>query len=172
MRKIFFIAAFAALSACSTPAPQYFTLPDSQYSQPARRGSEIAVRVYLAEPLNNGGLVYQTDAYHVNFARNHLWAAALDNALTAGFSNKLNRSDTRYMFVPAARSSSTQTLKIYVEAFQGSYQGKTLVSGYALWPNGESRPFHIETPQQGDGYTAMVESLNKGLEDAAQAIVY
>ena len=62
--------AATALAACSTPqATQYFTLPDSQYSLPPQRGSEIAVRVILSEPLNNGGLVYQTDAYRINFAR-------------------------------------------------------------------------------------------------------
>lgn len=172
MRKWIFMGALAALAACSTPPAQYFTLPDSRYSQPVRSGSEVAVRVYLAEPLNNGGLVYQTDAYHVNFARNHLWAGSLDNALAAGFSNKLNRLGSRHVFVPAARSSSTQTLKIYVEAFQGSYQGKTLVSGYALLPNGQSRPFHVETPQNGDGYAAMVESLDQGLEKAAAVVAY
>ncbi|MFC3875123.1 PqiC family protein [Neisseria musculi] len=172
MRKWMMIGALAALSACSTPATQYFTLPDSRYTLPAKSGSEIAVHVYLADPLNNGGLVYQTDDYHVNFARNHLWASPLDKALASGFSNKLNRLGGRYVFVPAARSSSMQTLKIYIEAFQGNYQGKTLISGYAVWPNGQSRPFHIETPQNGDGYTAMVESLNQGLEKAASAVVY
>lgn len=170
MRKLTITGALLALSACSTSVPQYFTLPDSQYSHPGRSLNEVAVRVYLAEPLNNGGLVYQTDAYHVNFARNHLWAGALDNALASGFSNKMNRLNPRYTFVPAARSNSSQILKIYIEAFQGSYEGKTLVSGYALWPNGESRPFHVETEQQGDGYTAMVESLNRGLEQASQAV--
>lgn len=171
MRRYTIAATLLALSACASPVPQYFTLPDSHYTHPGRNNNEIAVRVFLAEPLNNGGLVYQTDAYHVNFARNHLWAGALDNALASGFSNKLNRLSPRYTFVPAARSGSTQTLKIYMEAFQGSYQGKTLVSGYALWPNGESRPFHVETEQQGDGYTAMVESLNRGLERASEAVV-
>lgn len=170
MRKLIMIGILLALSACATPVPQYFTLPDSRYIHPGRTGNEIAVRVYLAEPLNNGGLVYQTDAYHVHFARNHLWAGALDNALASGFSNKLNRLNPRYTFVPATRSSSPQTLKIYVEAFQGSYQGKTLVSGYALWPNGESRPFRVETEQNGDGYKAMVESLNSGLEKASEAV--
>ena len=106
--------AATALAACSTPqATQYFTLPDSQYSLPPQRGSEIAVRVILSEPLNNGGLVYQTDAYRINFARNHLWASTLDNALAASFSNKLNRLDSRYRFTPANRSSvGAPTLKI------------------------------------------------------------
>ena len=165
--------AATALAACSTPqATQYFTLPDSQYSLPPKRGSEIAVHVSLSEPLNNGGLVYQTDAHHLNFARNHLWAGSLDKALAASFSNKLNRLDSRYRFIPANRSSAgSATLKIYVEAFQGSYQGQTLVRGYAVWPDGQGRNFNAETPQQGDGYTAMVESLDEGVNTAAGTIV-
>ena len=172
MRRLFLICTAALLAACSTPqATQYFTLPDSQYSLPAQRGNETAVRVILAEPLNNGGLVYQTDAYHVNFARNHLWAGALDNALAASFSNKLNRLNPARQFIPANRSSAgAPVLKIYVEAFQGSYQGETLVRGYAVWPNGQGRNFNIATPQQNDGYTAMVESLNEGVSAAAAAI--
>ena len=164
--------AAAALGACSTPqATQYRTLPDGQYRLPPRRGSEIAVRVILSEPLNNGGLVYQTDAYRINFARNHLWASAPDNALAASFSNKLNRLNSRYRFTPANRSSvGAPTLKIYIEAFQGSYQGQTLVRGYSVWPDGQSRNFNAETPQQSDGYTAMVESLQQGISRAAEAI--
>ena len=66
-------ATAAALSACAAPTgTQYFTLPESQYQFSTNQGSELAVRVRLAEPLNQGGLVYQTDAYHLNFARNHL----------------------------------------------------------------------------------------------------
>ncbi len=171
MRRLLIACTAAALTACSTPqATQYFTLPDSQYSLPEQRGQETAVRVILAEPLSNGGLVYQTDAHHLNFARNHLWAGALDNALAASFSNKLNRLHPQRQFVPANRSQSSQTLKIYVEAFQGSYQGQTLVRGYALWPNGRGRNFNIATPQQGDGYTAMVESLDAGVGSATAVI--
>ncbi|MDO5638615.1 MAG: ABC-type transport auxiliary lipoprotein family protein [Neisseria sp.] len=171
-RLLLACATAAALTACAAPqATQYFTLPDSQYSLPPQRGNEMAVRVILAEPLANGGLVYQTDAYHVNFARNHLWAGALDHALAASFSNKLNRLNPRYQFIPANRSnSSAPVLKIYVEAFQGSYQGQTLVRGYAVWPDGQGRNFNAQTPQQGDGYTAMVESLDAGVNAAAATI--
>ncbi|WP_416192093.1 PqiC family protein [Neisseria sp. CCUG12390] len=165
--------AFAlSLAACSTPqSTQYFVLPDSQYTQP-RQGNELAVKVYLAEPLNQGGLVYQTDVHHLNFARNHLWAAPLDSALANNLSNKLNRLNRQYTFIPSGRSQSSQVLKVYVEAFNGSYQGQTVVSGYALWPNGQSRPFHVETPQQGDGYAAMVDSLETGLNRAAELMAY
>ena len=164
-------ATAAALSACAAPTgTQYFTLPESQYQFSTNQGSELAVRVRLAEPLNQGGLVYQTDAYHLNFARNHLWAAPLDSTLAASFSNQLNRLDPRHRFVPAGRSQSTQTLTLYIESFQGNYQGRTRISGYALWPDGRGRNFDIITPKQGDGYTAMVQSLQLGIVRAAEAI--
>ena len=55
--RLFPIAALT-LAACGTAqSPQYFVLPDSQYIRPAAQGSEIAVKVNLAEPLANGGLV-------------------------------------------------------------------------------------------------------------------
>ena len=76
--RLFPIAAALTLAACgTTQSTQYFVLPNSQYIRPAAHGNEIAVKVNLAEPLANGGLVYQTDAYHVNLAKNHLWAAPL-----------------------------------------------------------------------------------------------
>lgn len=160
-----------ALAACSTAqSTQYFVLPDSQYTQPAGAGEEVAVAVSLAEPLDKGGLVYQTDAHHVNFAKNHLWASSLEKALAANISNKLNRIGRKNVFVPSDRSRSSKVLKVYVEAFNGSYEGNTVVGGYALWPDGQSRPFYIKTPQQGDGYAAMLESLEQGLEQAAGVI--
>ncbi|ASK28345.1 PqiC family protein [Neisseria chenwenguii] len=169
--RLFPTAAALALAACSSaPATQYFMLPDSQYSRPAAQGEEVAVKVFLAAPLDNGGLVYQTDALSINFAKNNLWASPLDAALANSFSNKLNRLNPRYVYAPAGRSQSGKTLKIYVEAFNGSYRGQTVVVGYAQWPNGQTRPFKAETAQQGDGYAAMVQSLEQGLQAAAEQI--
>lgn len=171
--RLFPIAATLTLAACgSTQSTQYFVLPDSQYIRPDRQGSETAVKVHLAAPIAEGGLVYQTDAYHVNLAKNHLWAAPLDGALAANLSNKLNRLDPRQTYIPSSRSQSSRVLKVYIEAFQGSYLGETAVSGYALLPDGSSKSFNITTPQQGDGYTAMLQSLETGLEEAAKTIAY
>ena len=159
------------LSACaSSPTTQYFTLPHSHFVLPTHAGEEIAVRVVLTEPLKQNGLLYQTDALHLNFARHHLWAAPLDQLLAARFANELNRQSTRYRFVPVQSSSSNTTLAIHIEAFQGSYQGRTLIQGYSRWANGKGRNFQIETPQYGDGYAAMVESLSEGIQQAAQGL--
>ena len=98
-----------------------------------------------------------------------LSAAATALRLAAAFSNRLNRHGSA-RFVPYGRGNDLPVLKIYSEQFQGSFQGHTLVSGYAQWPNGRTTPFNIQTPQQGDGYPAMVESLSQGLNRAADTV--
>ncbi|MGN6955069.1 PqiC family protein, partial [Neisseria sp. P0015.S004] len=42
----------------------------------------------------------------------------------------------------------------------------------AQWPDGRNKPFNAVTPQQGDGYTAMLESLENGLSQVADTIAY
>lgn len=173
MRQLLTFFALCTLTACSTSIPtQYFTLPDSQYTVPPQHTVEMPVRVILADPIGNGGLVYQTDVNRINFARNHLWAMPLDDALAASFSNKLNQLNPSYAFVPASRSNKNTPLKIYIESFQGSHLGQVNVHGYAVWPNGESRNFNIDVPQKTDGYTAMVEALGNGISQAAKEISY
>lgn len=161
-----------ALAACSSVNTAYFTLPDSQFELPAGQGNEVALQVILAEPLATGGLVYQTDPLHLNFAKQNLWAAPLDQSIAANLANKLNRQSKRYRFIPAGRSQASTTLKIYIENFNGTYQGHTLIQGYSQWPDGSGRNFRIETPQQGDGYPAMVQSLDQGLTQAAERLAY
>ncbi|SAY51161.1 PqiC family protein [Neisseria weaveri] len=167
MYRYAFITSLLLLAACSHTPPQYFVLPDSQYQRPNRVAEEMSVHVILAEPLNHSGLVYQTDAYKINFARQHLWASPLEQMLSAKLSNLLNRNHSRYIFVPKTHSNSNKILKIHIESFQGSYLGNTVIKGYAYWPDGRSVPFDISTPQQGDGYNAMVSALDNGLEQAA-----
>lgn len=164
-------AAVLLLSACSAPQNvHYLTLPDSAYRLPEGQGRELALKVVLAEPLQQGGLVYRTDEHSLHMARQHLWAAPLEQAAEARLANELNRLNSTYRFVPAKRSSAKQTLTVYLEAFNGSYLGHTLVEGYSRWPDGSGRNFRIETPQQGDGYPAMLQSLSKGLSRAAERI--
>ena len=171
-KRIPALALAFALAACSSVNTAYFTLPDSQFELPAGQGNEVALQGILAEPLATGGLVYQTDPLHLNFAKQNLWAAPLDQSIAANLANKLNRQSKRYRFIPAGRSQASTTLKIYIENFNGTYQGHTLIQGYSQWPDGSGRNFRIETPQQGDGYPAMVQSLDQGLTQAAERLAY
>ena len=95
-KRIPALALAFALAACSSVNTAYFTLPDSQFELPAGQGNEVALQVILAEPLATGGLVYQTDPLHLNFAKQNLWAAPLDQSIAANLANKLNRQSKRY----------------------------------------------------------------------------
>lgn len=165
-------AAVCVLAACASPPVAYFTLPDSRFQMPehTQGKSETAVRVVLSEPLNRGGLAYQPDALQLNHARSHLWAQPLDQAAAARFANEFNRAgDARRYFVPAHQSSAAQSLTVYLEAFQGTYKGSTVVEGYVRSDAG-SRRFRAETPQRGDGYEAMLQSLSQGVSAAAAQV--
>lgn len=170
MKKYLFASAAALLlAACSSAPPAYYTLPDSRFEMPQHTAgkTETAVRVELADPLGSGGPAYQSDALRLEPARSHLWAQPLEKAAAARFANEFNRiGDARRYFVPAHQSSAAQRVTVYVEAFQGNYLGHTVVEGYVRSPEG-SRRFRAETPQQGNGYAAMIESLSQGISAAA-----
>ena len=169
--RLFPIAAALLLAACGTAqSTQYFILHDSRYLPPERRVAETAVKVRLAEPLKRGGLVYQTDPYRLHTAQNHVWASSLDDMLEAALSNAFNRLNTKRVFIPASRNGQSEKWTVYIDTFQGSYTGKTIVGGYAVFPDGTVRSFHAETEQQGDGYAAMTASLEQGLQQAARQI--
>ena len=170
MKKLSLIAAALLLAACSSPSPtQYYQLPDSAFRLPAQSNParSIGVNIVLAAPINGDSLRYQSDEHTLTFAQKNLWASPLDQALARALANKLNASGS-LKYQPA--DSGSAQLTVYIDRFQGSYRGETEISGYARWQNGTQTPFHIITPQQGDGYAAMLNSLDKGLASVAQQI--
>lgn len=163
-----------ALTACASgqSATRYYQLPDSAFHAPTQRGGEVAVQVVLAEHLAGESLLYQTDDYHLNFAQKNLWATPLADALSANLANKLNARGVG-IFLPKKLldNGNAPVLKVYFDRFQGTYLGETEISGYAQWANGTRRPFAVKTAQQGDGYDAMVRSLNQGLTEVVRTMV-
>lgn len=175
MKKLFIYTLLViGLSACASPdTTRYYQLPDSAFRAPMSRGNEVALRVELATHLAGENLLYQTDAYHLNFAQKNLWAAPLDDALAANLANKLNTLSGSRAYVPhKLANSKTPVLKVYFDRFQGTYRGETEVSGYAQLGDGGRVPFAVNTPQQGDGYEAMVASLNMGLAEVAKLVAH
>lgn len=175
MKHLFIYTILACgLAACASTetATRYYQLPDSAFRAPVARGHEVAVQLVLAEHLAGENLLYQTDAYHLNFAQKNLWAMPLNDALAANLANKLNAFSGSRAYVPQRLAASgAPILKIYIDRFQGTYRGETEVSGYAQFGDGTRVPFAVNTPQQGDGYDAMISSLNDGLTEVARQIV-
>ena len=176
----FWLAACLSLSlaACSSTPTQYYRLPDSAFSLPERNGTATTVQVVLAPHLGSSSLVYQNDALNLSFARNHLWAEPLDLAIAKHLANRLNRLPNRYSFYSSdafpttASAASAPQLTVYIESFQGSYHGHTRIQGYSRWRHAPAggQNFDIRTPQQGDGYAAMTESLAQGLDALAHTL--
>lgn len=164
--------AIGTLNACSSTVEpiRHYQLPDSAFRLPENATKPIALQVVLAQHLREQGLVYQTDEVNLNFAQKNVWASALDEALAANLANKLN-AQTAQIYVPQKWANNVSgSLKVYIDRFQGTHRGVTEISGYGQWSNGKIRAFHVQTPQQGDGYAAMVESLNAGLREVSQAL--
>ena len=176
--KALMCAAVSALvlSACaSAPATEYHRLPDAAYRLPSNQKPSVVLKVVLAEPLKGNALLYQTDAHTLHFAKQHLWAQPLEMAVRNQLANALNQRGSAWRFVPAELKSSEQELVVYIENFNGRYDGATQIDGYTAWrDHGKTttgRNFSVTTPQQGDGYNAMVESLSAGLQQVATEIL-
>ena len=134
--KALMCAAVSALvlSACaSAPATEYHRLPDAAYRLPSNQKPSVVLKVVLAEPLKGNALLYQTDAHTLHFAKQHLWAQPLDLAVRNQLANALNQRGSAWRFVPAELKSSEQELVVYIENFNGRYDGATQIDGYTAW---------------------------------------
>lgn len=172
MKRLIAVAAPLLLAACaaSAPAVRYYQLPNSALQLPEHTRPQTALDVVLSEPLRNPGLLYQTDAHHVNFAQRNLWAAPLADSLAASLSNKLNRQGKGAYLPKAHAAAGVPVVQVYFDRFQGTYHGSTEISGYAKLPDGSYRKLRAQTEQTGDGYEAMLNSLDSGLNRIAEQL--
>lgn len=156
------------LIACSSTKTLYYQLPDSALMLPEKTHTIKGVQLILSEHLRGKHLLYQTDEHTLHFAQQNLWASPLENSLNSALCNKLNRI-SHIAYAPKEHAQHTE-LTLYIDRFQGNYRGETEISGYAKWSNGKTQPFHIITTQKGDGYGAMLDSLNQGLDTLAKTL--
>ncbi|PIT48874.1 PqiC family protein [Snodgrassella alvi] len=164
-------AATLALSACAGNSITYYQLPGSNYQLPATsQKTPVQLKVILAERLNQGNLIYQDSPTTLHFAQQHLWADDLGNEISLALANELNRQSTRYLFTPENKAKATLT--VYIQSFQGSYDGYIYINGYSSWQgtNETGQNFNVRIAQQGNGYSNMVKALAQGLTSVAQSI--
>ena len=164
------ISAAFALNACTNNPITYYRLPNSTFQLPAAASDSVAIKVVLADSLNQGNLLYQPSPNTIHFAQQHLWADDLDNEIANTLANNLNQLNNEYSFNPSLKTN--KALIIHINNFQGSYDGHVHISGYTEWQGipRQNRNFNIHTVQQGNGYSNMVNALAYGLKQIAQQI--
>lgn len=173
--KFWLLSACLAMSmvgCASKPATQYYRLPDAAYRLPVAQSNLVVLRVVLAEPLKGSSLLYQSNPHTLHFAKQHLWAEPLDIGLRNQLANALNQQHRHVHFVPQSlQNSDTPELTVYIDQFHGRFDGQTQITGYSVLKRGgktsAGQNFNVLTPQQGDGYAAMIESLSQGLQQVA-----
>lgn len=181
MRLPLILATISLLAACASGTTQYYRLPDSSPASTAATERQTAfLQVRLKNSLNNGSLVYQTSPVQVHFARQHQWADDLSSSIATVLANRSSRNNNRYQYLAAgtahAATRNLPTLTLEINHFEGSYHGHTRIAGqfYLTDASGSLRlqpqHFEIDTPQHGDGYAAMVESLSVGLAELARQL--
>lgn len=168
------------LSGCSsTPATHQYTLPQhaltlSQIAAP--RPGVLVMPVQLAGHLQVNGIVFQTSPIEVNEARNNVWADALSNQLDRALYQALsNRLHTANLIPGDSSDAPTYYVVIQLNQFQGRYDGKAIVSGQYRVMNAERRvirqsAFSYTEPLAQDGYSALVDALDKGVQQLADNI--
>ena len=166
------------LAACaSAPATQYYRLANSNYHIQHLHKPSMVVDVVLSEPVKGQALLYQPNGHTLHFAKQHLWGQPLHDAIRNRLANDMNQQMSAWVFVPSElkTQATDAVLTVYVEDFQGRFDGQTQISGFTkITVGGKSRAgtsFKVLTPQQGDGYAAMVDSLNLGLSQVAQEVL-
>lgn len=164
----------------STPATHQYTLPQHpvtpSITPTPQRPGVMVMPVQLAGHLQVNGIVFQTSPIEVNEARNNLWADALssqiDRSLYQALQGRLhtvsvmsgNSADVPHYFVT-----------IQLDQFQGRYDGKAIISGQYLIMNSDRRvirqdAFSYAEPLKQDGYTALVDALDKGIQQLANSM--
>lgn len=179
----------AALAGCSTtePSTQLYMLPKGdavqtnvvQTAGAQPNQSLLVVRnIDVADYLNGSGLVYRTSETQVIQAKNNQWAENLSNQLSQRIVNDLRHKQTTYWPVKmTAAMDQTQQMKLQlsVQRFNGAYTGNAEIAGIWNLIDGQgkivsSAPFNLNVPLKEEGYSALVEALDQGVDQLTTTI--
>ena len=168
------------LTGCSsTPVTHQYTLPQHTVSAPVQAHQALGVMlmpVQLAGHLQVNGIVFQTSPIEVNEARNNLWADSLSNQLDRALSQALVSRLRSAVLIPGDSTDvPTYYVALQLDQFQGRYDGKEIISGQYRLMNADRRVikqqnFSYEEPLSHDGYPALIEALDTGIQQLASDI--
>lgn len=137
----------------------------------------VVADVSLAPYLTHDGIIYQTGPNRIVAANHNRWAAPLATQITAGLYGALaNGLAGTAIRRPSLAPHPDYRLFIYIDRFQGRYDGKAVISGnWRLFGSKDEllggQDFAQTTPLQKDGYRALVRALSRGWQSIKQNMV-
>ncbi|MGL5225212.1 MAG: PqiC family protein [Aeromonas sp.] len=179
-KSILTFALLGLLAGCSSSQPtlHYYTL-NAQTPPPAAPPVQpqhqlVLTPVTLASQLDRVSLVYQLDGQELYFTEYNRWAGALDDQLNQLTINGLSARLPGWV-VRQDNARKGPVLTILVERFQGSHDGRAVLSGRwrLLSEDGtvlRDVPFSQERVLPADGYNALVGELGAGWQQLLEQI--
>lgn len=168
------------LAGCATadPAISRYVLPTSS-AAPAEPASDAPVLrlapVRVSGLVDRRGLLLQTSDIRIHAASAHQWADDLAPQLQRSLLHQLAAQLPGWQLQPAALASQGASLTVWVDQFQGRYDGQALVSGRWQLQDEyrntlQTKEFFITQSLQDDGYSALVHSLAQAWQALATQI--
>lgn len=166
--------------ASKTVQPSSYMLPASAPEQQYSSALAVAIApIRLTGLLDNEGIVMELNDIEVYQARQHLWAEDIGIQLQQQLQQRLTLSLPQAQIVakgqPLQAGLAQREVRVSVNGFQGSYNGKAIVQGQWLLL-GESgqllkqKNFRIEQPLPADGYPALVRTLAAAWDQVSEQL--
>lgn len=180
---IFVCIVFTQQSCSSTPAPEihYFVLnPTSKTTLKTKNDSPpiLVEPIQLAKYLDQAGIVLQTDTHEIEVANYHRWGEPLKSNLHRYILKTLSAHSSRnYADKTQGGHSAAQALTITINEFNGTTNGKVLLSGnwnlekIVSYENLVNHAFQYEAELKTSGYPELVNQLAKLLDQLCSDIV-
>lgn len=180
------VALLAGCAASPKPSKGLFLLQQPHVTNDSPVAADTATQeqpvlvlpeIELAPYLRQDGIIYQTGPNRIVVADNNRWAAPLATQTTAGLHAALDRGLAHVnVRRPGFVSKPDYRLFVYIERFQGRFDGLAVISGnWRLFTNQDELvgrgDFAQKIPLKQDGYAALVRALSRGWHTIKQNIV-
>jgi uncharacterized lipoprotein YmbA len=184
IQKFVFVCIVFTLHSCSsTPAPEthYFVLNPASTSTLNTKNATTPILIEpirLAKYLDQAGIVLQTDTHEIVVANYHRWGEPLKSNLHRYILKTLTaHSNRNYVDKTQASYSAAQTLTITINEFNGTTNGKALLSGN--WnlekigsdENLTNHAFQYKAELKTSGYPELVNQLAILLDQLCSDII-
>lgn len=180
MKKRIIIPLLLLLTACSSTGPDrvnYQLTSDLKAAnlQPQKVANVIFIdAVTVADYLDKTGIVYQINEIEYNTANNNLWLTTLSNQIQQRVVSDLSVLLPNYFITAEPIADPKIRVKLFIDAFHGSYTGDALIKGRWVIRNNNgnvvTKNIDARLALTEDGYAALVKTLSKGWQAEEEAL--